>query len=104
MFFAIFGTDKPGMQEAREQLRPSHRSYLRAPGSHPVKVRLGGPTLDANAVAMNGTLLVVEADALQQVEAFVRDDPYAGAGLFQTLEIRPWTCGLGQIAGAPDHE
>lgn len=99
MYFVIFGTDKPGMQQARADARQRHRAYLRQPGRHPVKVWLGGPTHQPQTASMNGTLLVVEADTLSDVEAFVRDDPYSHAGLFQALEIRPWTCGLGNLCG-----
>lgn len=44
---------------------------------------------------MNGTLLVIQADSIDAVRAFVADDPYSRAGLFATVEIRPWRWGLG---------
>jgi uncharacterized protein YciI len=44
---------------------------------------------------MNGTLLVVEADDISTVSDFVADDPYAQAGVFQSIEIRPWAWTLG---------
>ncbi|MNW21367.1 YciI-like protein [compost metagenome] len=44
---------------------------------------------------MNGTLLVVEAMSLSEVQAFLGDDPYVRAGLFEHIEIRPWNWGLG---------
>lgn len=94
MYFVLFGTDKPGMCEIRERIRPEHRVYLREPGSHPVRVVIGGPTLSDDQ-QMNGTLLVVEADSLKDVEAFVCDDPYTKIGLFESLTIRPWVWGLG---------
>ena len=99
MYFVIFGTDKPGMLATREEVRPQHRQYLRQPGTHAVKVLLGGPTLTAEQTGMNGSLLVVEADTLEQVEAFVRDDPYWAADIFAELHIRPWNCGLGSPVG-----
>ncbi|WP_166362591.1 YciI family protein [Pseudomonas akapageensis] len=94
-FFAVFATDKPGVLALRQQLRASHRAYLRASDAHNVIVRLGGPTLDAAGQAMNGTLLVVEARGLAEVEQFVEADPYAQAGLFAHVEIRPWNWSLG---------
>jgi uncharacterized protein len=103
MLFVVFGTDRAGSAAVREEARPRHRLHLRAPGQHPVRVVLGGPTLEPAGGAMNGTLLVVEAETLEQVRAFVADDPYVRAGLFQALEIRPWSCGLGNppAAGGP---
>ena len=79
-FFAVFATDQ---------------AHLRATDTHRVVVRLGGPTLDDVGAAMNGTLLVIEAGSLAEVEAFIEDDPYVQAGLFASIQIRPWHWSLG---------
>lgn len=94
-FFAVFATDKPGHQEARDQARAKHRQYLRAPSPHNVVVRLGGPTLESVGGRMNGTLLVIEAKSIEEVQAFLEDDPYTQAGIFEHVVIRPWNWGLG---------
>lgn len=94
-FFAVFATDHPGSLALRQRLRPSHQAHLRATEMHRVIVRLGGPTLDDTGAAMNGTLLVIEAGSLPEVEAFIQDDPYVQAGLFACIEIRPWHWSLG---------
>ncbi|WP_434575456.1 YciI family protein [Pseudomonas sp. Z3-6] len=94
-FFAVFATDYPDSLALRQRLRPSHQAHLRASDTHRVIVRLGGPTLNEAGLAMNGTLLVVEAGSLPEVEAFVQDDPYVRAGLFATIQIRPWHWSLG---------
>lgn len=98
-YFAVFATDKPGMRSVREQVRPAHRAHLRAAARHSVLVRLGGPTLDAKDESMNGTLLVIEAEGIQDVERFLSADPYMHAGLFERIEIRPWDWSLGN----PEH-
>lgn len=98
MYAVVFASDRPGMAETRAAARPAHRHYLRNPGAHAVAVRLGGPMLD-EAGAMTGTMLVVEADDLAAVRAFVADDPYVRAGLFASIEIRPWDWGLGRPDG-----
>ncbi|MDE3735361.1 MULTISPECIES: YciI family protein [Pseudomonas] len=94
-YFAVFATDKPDQLGLRNQVRPAHREHLRNPYPHRVVVRLGGPTLDNGNGRMNGTLLVVEAMSLAEVQAFLGDDPYVRAGLFEHIEIRPWNWGLG---------
>ncbi|MFJ2690660.1 YciI family protein [Pseudomonas sp. NPDC087336] len=94
-FFAVFATDHPDCLALRQRLRPSHQAHLRGSDAHRVVVRLGGPTLDDAGLAMNGTLLVIEAGSLGEVEAFVQDDPYVRAGLFASIQIRPWHWGLG---------
>jgi uncharacterized protein YciI len=97
MQFAVLATDRPGHIDLRERTRPQHRLYLRNPGTHEVRVLLAGPTMDADGNHMNGTLMVVEAKSVEAVSGFVADDPYAKAGLFERIEIRPWKCGLGAI-------
>lgn len=94
-YYAVFATDKPGLRELRERIRPAHRAYLREASEHSVFVRLGGPTLAPQCDAMNGTLLVIEAERLDDVERFVHGDPYMRAGLFERIEIRPWEWSLG---------
>ncbi|WP_439855935.1 YciI family protein [Pseudomonas yamanorum] len=94
-FFAVFATDRPDSLALRQRLRPSHQAHLRATEKHRVIVRLGGPTLDDAGEAMNGTLLVIEASSLPEVEAFIQEDPYVLAGLFATIQIRPWHWSLG---------
>lgn len=97
MYFLVLGTDKPGMEAVRKEVRPAHREYLRNPGRHAVVTRVGGPTLHDDGATMNGTLLIVEADGIEQVRAFVADDPYGRSGLFQSVDIRPWNCGLNTL-------
>ncbi|WP_333992856.1 YciI family protein [Burkholderia orbicola] len=94
-FFAVFATDQPGMRDVRDRMRPIHRSYLRSAAEHGVYVRLGGPTLDPQGDAMNGTLLVIEADDIHAVIRFVGNDPYVKEGLFSHVEVRPWDWSLG---------
>jgi len=94
-FYAIFATDKPDMLHVRERVRPAHRAYLRSAAEHSVFVRLGGPTLDTEAATMNGTLLVIEAERIEDVERFLHGDPYMHAGIFERVEVRPWDWSLG---------
>jgi uncharacterized protein len=94
-YYAVFATDRPGMHEVRERVRPDHRTYLRTAMQHGVFVRLGGPTLAPQCDAMNGTLLVLEADGIDDVMQFVGNDPYMQAGVFERVEIRPWDWSMG---------
>jgi uncharacterized protein YciI len=95
--FAIWATDRPGMAAERARVREAHRARLREGGRGGLKVVLGGPTTD-EAGAMNGSLLVVEAHDIAAVREFVAGDPYVLGGVYDTVEIRPWRCGLGHIA------
>jgi uncharacterized protein len=95
MYFVVFASDKPGHERVRAQIRSAHRQYLRNPGAHCVVIHFGGPTLTTDGQQMNGTLLVVEAQRIEDVVAFVDDDPYARAELFESVVVRPWEWGLG---------
>ena len=104
MLFAVWATDAPESGEARLRVREAHRLRLRAPGAYPVRVLQAGATLDDSADAMNGTLLVVQAANLAAVRAFVDADPYVEAGVYASVEIRPWRCGLGSLSAVTDSD
>lgn len=87
MLFAIVCTDKPGRQQVRLDNRPAHVEYLKAQGPRLV---LAGPTTTEDGQSMTGSLIVVDADDYAAAEAFARSDPYAQAGLFDSVSIRPW--------------
>jgi uncharacterized protein len=96
MYFAVWATDRDGTQAARLAVRDAHRARLREPGAHRVKVVAGGPTLNESNGGMNGSLLVIEAADIDAVRRFVAEDPYELAGVYASVEIRPWNWGLGQ--------
>ena len=96
MYFAVWATDRAGALPERERVREQHRARLRNPGAHAVKVVLGGPTLDEGEGAMNGTLLVVQAESIDAVRQFIAEDPYTLAGVYASVEVRPWNWGLGR--------
>ena len=97
MLFAVWAVDAPSKLAAREAVRERHRARLRAPAPHELEVVLAGPTLDASG-AMAGTMLVIEAHSIDAVRAFINADPYVEAGVYASVDIRPWRCGLGTIA------
>lgn len=86
MLFAIICTDKPGALALRMETRPAHLEHLKA---HERSLVLVGPLLDAEGKPC-GSLLVVEADDRAAAEAFAAADPYAKAGLFESVVVRPF--------------
>jgi uncharacterized protein YciI len=100
MIYAILSTDRPDGAELRHHTRPIHRDWLR--GEHEmVRLLMSGATLQADGQTMNGSLVIVEANSLQDVETFAQADPYRHAGLFERWEIRPWDWTYGNPAGTP---
>ncbi|MBO1076680.1 YciI family protein [Roseomonas marmotae] len=86
MLFAIICQDKPGALELRLATRPSHLEYL--DGQAEVVVQ-GGPVLDAEGKPC-GSLLLVDVADQAAAEALAAGDPYAKAGLFESVTIRPF--------------
>jgi uncharacterized protein len=84
MLFAILCTDKPHSLELRMKVRPDHLAYLET-----LSVKGAGPFLDADDKP-NGSMIIVEAADRAAAQAIAEHDPYAKAGLFQKVEIRPW--------------
>ena len=87
MHFVALCTDKPNGLEIRMKHRPEHLAWLDA---HKARVLLAGPFLTADGQTMTGSMLVIEATDLADAEAFLAQDPFAGAGLFTGVEVKPW--------------
>ena len=81
MHFVIHAIDRSDAGSLREHTRPTHLDYLGG-----FEVVFGGPMLDDDG-AMCGSLIVVQAEDRAAAEAFTAGDPYALAGLFETVTI-----------------
>jgi hypothetical protein len=46
---------------------------------------------------MNGSMLIMEADDFESVNAYLENDPYKQANLFQSVEVRPWLMAIGEL-------
>ena len=88
MLFALICKDKPGSLRVRVDTRPAHVAFLEGLNADKT-LAFAGPFLDAYGKP-NGTLAVVEAPDLAGAQALSAADPYAKAGLFETVEIRQW--------------
>lgn len=100
MNFVIFSTDKPGAEALRKATRPIHRDWLH--GQHDrVRLLMSGATLHSDGRSMNGSMIIVSAECLEDVQVMAEEDPYRQAGLFAHWEIRPWDWTYGNPAGTP---
>ena len=87
MQFAIVCLDKPDHGHLRAENRPAHLDYLNAILGH---ILLAGPFLSEDGERPVGSLLIMEFDEQDQARAFAEGDPYARAGLFESVTIRPF--------------
>jgi uncharacterized protein len=88
MLFALICNDKPGCLQLRMDTRPEHLVFLESLNAKGA-LALAGPFLDGEGKP-NGSLVVVEATDQTAAELIAGQDPYAKAGLFASVEIRPW--------------
>ncbi len=84
MKFVILGYDGPDGETKRKIHRPAHLAHLE-PLDAKHRVILAGPLTDKA-----GSLIVLEADSLEEVQALVQADPYVKEGIFERVEIHPF--------------
>lgn len=82
--FALVCLDKPDSLEVRMGAREAHLAWA---ATQPLK--FGGPFLDAEG-RMVGSLIVVDLADMAAAKAFNAADPYTKAGLWASVEIRPF--------------
>ncbi|HRF08218.1 MAG TPA: YciI family protein [Xanthobacteraceae bacterium] len=85
--FLVVAHDKKGAEDLRTQNREAHIAYLKQAHAN-VQIDVGGP-LTADDKNSAGTFLIVRAADRAAVEQFVAGDPFAAAGIFASVEIKP---------------
>jgi uncharacterized protein YciI len=86
MQFALVCADKPRSLELRLATRAAHLAYLQ---TYADKMVQAGPLLDAEGRAA-GSLLIIEVADAAEAAGFAEADPYARAGLFESVIIRAY--------------
>ncbi|UXN74538.1 YciI family protein [Devosia sp. A8/3-2] len=85
MLFAMIAKDKPGSGEQRIAVRPVHLDHLNSTGDRLV---LAGALLNETG-APEGSLMVIEAETIEDATASFLADPFIDAGIFASYEIKP---------------
>jgi len=85
MLIALIARDKPGALDLRKANRDAHLDYLEKTGV----VHMAGPLLDDGG-AMTGSLIVLDVADMAAAQAWAAADPYALAGLFDSVELIAW--------------
>jgi len=84
MLYVILGKDKPN-SSARLDNYEAHKAYL---SKSPVKIVFSGPLVDdKNRDAMIGSLFLIDAESIEQVQDFNRNDPFHKAGVWETVYV-----------------
>ncbi len=88
MLVAFIAKDRPNHLETRMAARPDHVAFLdklNAEGT----LAFAGPFLGDDGKP-TGSLVVIKTDSVEAAQAVMAQDPYAKAGLFETVEASAW--------------
>lgn len=85
MRVALMTRDKPGALQIRLDTRSAHLDYIKETGV----VEMAGPFLDP-AGQMCGSLIILDVADMAAAEAWAASDPYAIAGLFESVQLQEW--------------
>ncbi|MCG7520371.1 YciI family protein [Ruegeria sp. Ofav3-42] len=84
MLIALIARDKDGALQTRLDNRAAHLAYIEETGV----VSQAGPLLDGDA--MIGSLIILEVEDMAAAQGWADNDPYAKAGLFQSVDLIAW--------------
>lgn len=82
----IMCNDKPNSNDLRMAVRPEHLAYLK---TYEKYLKLCGPLQNCDGKSC-GSLIVINMEDRAAAEGFAVSDPYAKAGLFESVVIRPF--------------
>ncbi len=85
MLVCLMAHDKPESLNVRMENRPAHVDYLKSTDH----VHLAGPLIDT-AGGMCGSMIVLDVPDMATAEAWAENDPYAKAGLFESVTLTEW--------------
>lgn len=88
MLFAVICADKPDHLNLRMETRPPHVEWLNGLNAAGT-LKIAGPFLD-DAGKPCGSLLIIKAEDIAEARVIAAGDPYAQAGLFASVEIKPY--------------
>ena len=98
MIFAILLMDRPGTGELRIQVRPEHRAYLAQLSD---RMAFAGPLISDDGNTPIGSLLAIDFASRADVEAWLKDEPYTKAGVYEKPVIHAFNNMWAQKVGFP---
>ncbi len=88
MLFAFLCKDKPDHIQVRLDNRPDHITFLKKLNDAGT-LKFAGPFLGDDGKPV-GSLVVIEAADKAEAVRIGADDPYARAGLFESVDVKAW--------------
>ena len=94
MYYAISGRDVANSLEKRLSVRADHLARIQELVDAG-RVLVAGPhpaidNEDPGAAGFTGSLIIAEFESMEAAEAWAAGDPYTEAGVFESVEIKPF--------------
>ncbi|GAA2082137.1 YciI family protein [Actinomadura alba] len=89
--FLIMAHGRPGVLAISDALSQAHRHYLDE-GYHERLIACG-PLLSDDGAEWRGTAILAELPDRSSAEALIAQEPYARAGLYESVEVHDWRFG-----------
>lgn len=83
--YTLIGRDGPSGAQLRRVHRAAHLEGL-APLERAGRIRFGGPMLDPSGEPV-GSVIVFDAENLEEARAIAARDPYVTEGIFERYEV-----------------
>lgn len=94
MWYVIVGLDNPGSLEQRKASRPAHLQRLELLRDQGRLLAAGPfPAIDAEdpgQAGFTGSLIIAEFTDLAVAKAWAGEDPYLHAGVYASVDVRPF--------------
>ena len=90
MQFVIHCVDKPDGGARRAPLRDNHLDYL---NDHANIIVTRGPLQSDDGAQTTGSMLILDVADKAEAEAFFADEPFNGAGVYESVSIERWRFG-----------
>jgi uncharacterized protein len=87
MPYAIITKDKPNSLALRESVRAEHLDYLTR---HKARLLAAGAQTADDGSGGYGGVILLDTEDRAEAEAFIRDDPFTKAGLFDMVQVTRW--------------
>ena len=94
MLYAVIGEDRENSLKVRLETRPAHVDRLEILKSEG-RLVLAGPhpavdNEDPGDAGFTGSLIVAEFESLEAAQSWADADPYAAAGVYARLTVKPF--------------
>lgn len=93
MLYVIYALDTPDSGLLRAAHRPAHLARVQAMHQQGRIVLVGPlPKIDAPSIegGVSGSLIVAEFESLADARAWIDDDPFVKAGVYASVDVRPF--------------